>query len=118
MIRLSKEIWHYFVNHNIAITAEYLPSVLNTVADRQPRKKTDFSEWLVHPKVFQAVSQLLGSLTIDLFASRLFHQLPQYVAWHPDPYSQGTDAMIQNWNIGFPYAFPPFGMISTVLLEI
>ena len=60
------------------------------------RKKTDSSEWLLHPKVFQAVSQLLGSPTIDLFAFCLCHQLPQYIAWHPDPYSQGTDAMIQN----------------------
>ena len=38
MIRLSKEIWHYLLNHNMAITAEYLPSVLNTVADRKSRK--------------------------------------------------------------------------------
>ena len=106
MIRLSKEIWHYLLNHNMAITAEYLPSVLNTVADRESRKKTDSSEWLLHPKVFQAVSQLLGSPTIDLFAFCLCHQLPQYIAWHPDPYSQGTDAMIQNWNIGLPFHFP------------
>ena len=35
MIRLSKKIWHYLLNHNMAITAEYLPSVLNTVADRE-----------------------------------------------------------------------------------
>ena len=34
MTRLSKEIWHYLLNHHMAITAEYLPSVLNTVADR------------------------------------------------------------------------------------
>ena len=38
MNRLSKEIWHYLLNHNMAITAEYLPSVLNTVADRKSRK--------------------------------------------------------------------------------
>ena len=102
LIRLNKEIWHYLLNHNIAITAEYLPSVLNTVADRESRKKPDSSEWLLHPKVFQAVSRLLGSPTTDLFAFCLRHQLPQYIAWHPDPYSQGTDAMIQNWNIGLP----------------
>ena len=112
MIKVSKEIWHYLLNHNMSITAEYLPSVLNTVADRKS------SEWLFHPKVFQAVSRLLGSSTIDLFASRLCHQLPQYTAWHPDPYSQGTDTMILNWNVGLPYAFPPFSMISRVLLKI
>ena len=118
LIRLNKKIWHYLLNHNIAITAEYLPSVLNTVADRESRKKPDPSEWLLHPKVFQAVSRLLGSPTIDLFAFCLCHQLPQYIAWHPDPFSQGTDAMIQNCNIGLLYAFPPFSMISKVLLKI
>ena len=46
--------------------------------------------------VFQPVSQHPGSLKIDLFASRLCHQVPQYLAWHPDPCSLGTDAMIQN----------------------
>ena len=101
----------------MATTAEYLPSVMNTVADKESRKKPDSSEWLLHPKVFQAVSQLLGSPTTDLFASHLCHQLPQYVAWHPDPYSQGTGAMIQNWKIGLPYAFPTFSMISRVLLK-
>ena len=48
------------------ITAEYLPSVLNTVLDRDPRKKTD-------SKVLQVVSRLLGSPTIDLFVSHLCH---------------------------------------------
>ena len=90
----------------------------NTEYSSRQRKKPDSSEWLLHPKVFQAVSQLLGSPPIYLFASRLCHQLPQYIAWHPDPCSQGTDAMIQNWNIGLPYAFPPFSMISRVLLKI
>ena len=37
-IRLIKEIWHYLLNHNMAITAEYLPSVLNIVADRIKNK--------------------------------------------------------------------------------
>ena len=39
------------------------------------------------------------------------------IAWHPGPYSQGTDAMMQYWNTGLPYAFLPFSMISRVLLK-
>ena len=39
MIKLSKEIWHYLLNHNMSITEEYLPSALNTVAERESRKK-------------------------------------------------------------------------------
>ena len=56
------------------------------------------------------VFRLLGSQAVDLFASRLSYQLSQYIVWNPDPYSQGTDAMIQNWNIGIPYAFSPFSI--------
>ena len=78
--RLNKGIWHYLLTHIMAITVEYLPSVLNTVADRKSRKKTDSPEWLFHAKVFQAVSRLLASRAIDIFDSRLCHQLPQYKA--------------------------------------
>ena len=39
MFKLSKEIWHYLLNHKISVIAEYLLSVLNTVADRESRKK-------------------------------------------------------------------------------
>ena len=45
---------------------------------------------------------------IDLFASRLSHQLPQYFAWRPDPFSQRTDALQQfgaiNSFMYFPHA--------------
>ena len=34
MIKLSEEVWHYLLNHNMSITTGYLPSVLNTVVDR------------------------------------------------------------------------------------
>ena len=63
----------------MAFTAEYLPSGLNIVADRESRKKAYSSESLLYATVFQAVSQLLGSPTKDLFASRLCQQLPQYI---------------------------------------
>ena len=42
MLKLRKEIWHYLLNHNMSITAEHLPSVLNTVVDRKSRKKNIF----------------------------------------------------------------------------
>ena len=55
MIKFSKQIWHYLLNQKKPIIAEYLPSVMNTVADRDSKKKTDSPEWLLHPKDFQAV---------------------------------------------------------------
>ena len=52
---------------------------------------------------------------IDLFGSRLSHRLPQYFAWKPDPFSQGTDPLQQIWGNQFLYAFPPFCLSLQVL---
>ena len=42
-------------------------------------------------------------------------QLPQYIAWHPNPYSQGMDAMIQSLNMDLlSYAFSLFALILRV----
>ena len=58
LVKLSKEIWQYLLNHNLSIIiAEYLPLAPNTVEDRELRKKRHSSEWLLHPKVFQTFSQ-------------------------------------------------------------
>ena len=70
------------------------------------------------PKVFQQVCQRRGMLKIDLFASRLSHQLPQNFAWKPDHFSQGTDALQQIWGNQFLYAFPPFCVILQVLKKV
>ena len=56
--------------------------------------------------------------TVDLFASRINHQLNEYVSWHPDPYAIATDAFTISWtNIKF-YAFPPFSIIGRTVAKI
>ena len=102
----------------MSITAEYLSSVLNTVVDRESRKRNRLFRVASLSQSFSSGFSTTRFFDNDLFASRLCHQLPQYIVWYPDPYSQRTDAMTQNWNVGHPYAFPPFSMISRVLLKI
>ena len=51
------------------------------------------SERKLCPKVFQQVCQRRGTPKVYLFASRLSHQLPQYFASKPDPFSQGIDTL-------------------------
>ena len=34
LVKLSKEIWQYLLNHNLSIIAEYLPSAPDTAEDR------------------------------------------------------------------------------------
>ena len=91
LIKLSKEIWQYLLNHNLSIIAEYLPPAPNTVEDKQLRKKRLFR--VASPS--QSFSNVFS--TTYLFASCLCHQLPQRIVQYPDPYNQRTKTTKQNW---------------------
>ncbi|KAK2561652.1 hypothetical protein P5673_015004 [Acropora cervicornis] len=45
---------------------------------------------------------------IDLFASRLNHQLKPYIAYRPDPGALAVNAFHSSWKEYTFYAFPPF----------
>ena len=60
----------------------------------------------------------MGNPVVDLFASQLNHQLPQYIASRPDPFSQCTDAVHQDWSQNYLYAFPVFCFISRILQKV
>ena len=118
MLDLSKEIWAYLIKHKITITVEYLPSKLNFIADWESRNVRDQSGWKLSPKIFQMICQKWGTPDMDLFASRISHQVQAYMAWKPDPGSRATDALQQSWKYLFPYAFPPFSLIGRVLAKV
>ena len=118
MIKLSKEIRDYLLSHGITINTDHLPSKLNVIADRESREKVDSSEKKLYLKVFQRLVQLTGNPVVHLFASRLNHHLPQYVAWRFNPFSQGTDAMHHDWSLDYLYAFLSFCLISRILQKV
>ena len=108
LLKISKSIWSYMLSHQITITAEYLPSRLNLRADWESRNATDLSDWKLHQKVYLQITKILGTPTVDLFASRLCHQLPQFA----------TDAMQQAWNKMFGFAFPPFSLVGPAINKV
>jgi len=55
---------------------------------------------------------------MDLFASRLSHQVPSYLSWKVDPFSRGRDAFQHCWTHLKGYAFPPFCLIGRVLQKV
>ena len=93
------------------ITAEYLPSSLNVKTDIKSRKVETKSEWKLLPEMFQKITKILGQPKVNFLASRLSHQLSRYIARKADPNSTATNAMHQNWNKGFSYAFPQFCLL-------
>ena len=77
MVCLSKQIWEHLLNRHAGI---------------ESRRKTDSSEWKLAASVFQRPCVKMGKPLIDLFATRVSHQCPTYVAWRKDVYSVATNS--------------------------
>ena len=123
MFCLPKQIRELLLRKKVTVTAEYLPSALNKHADKESRRKANSSEWKLAPSLFQRLCVKMGKPLIDLFASRVSHQLPTYVAWRRDPYSDkyihtATNTFSITWKKEFHYTFPPFCLIIRVLNKI
>ena len=92
LLQVAKEIWDYLLANRIAVTAEYLRSSLNIQADWQSRNHRDSSDWKFNPKIFSQIVKIRGIRQIDLFASRLNHQLSKYMSWLLEPGSCSVDS--------------------------
>ena len=68
--------------------------------------------------VFQSILILLGQCQVDIFATRLNHQLPQYVSWRPYPFAMAMDAFQVCWTNVEGYAFPPFPLLGRCLQKV
>ena len=107
MVCVSKQIWELPLRKKVTVTAEYLPCALNKHADIESRRKKTLLNGSKTPQCSKDCVKKRKPL-IDLFASRVFHQLPTYVAWRRDPYIVATFAFSITLNKEFYYAFPPF----------
>ena len=117
MIQEAKEILGILFsqpNH----TAEYLRGTLNTRADKASRKmKNSSSKRILNKPIFQKLIQASGPVDVDLFASRLGHQIPKYISWQPDPQVWMVDAFQINWAHLKAYTFPLLALKGRVLAK-
>lgn len=68
--KIAKEIWQWCEARNIWITASYIKSGDNVVADRESRIKNIDTEWELADHAFRQVVEKFGHPEIDLFATR------------------------------------------------
>ena len=115
---LSRELWQWCLQTQIAVSAAHISGILNVNADRESRFHLDSSDWKLCPAVFQALQNRWGPVDIDLFASRLTNQLPRFVSWKPDPLSEAVDAFSLQWSKVKGYAFPPFCLLGRCLGQV
>lgn len=65
------------------------------------------------------LTKRFGNPDIDLFASRINHQIECYAAWKPDPNATFIDAFTVNyWEMFTGVYFPPFCLISRCLQKV
>ncbi len=97
---VARDIWEFCIQRNIWVTAAHLPGVMNCIADRESRTSRTETEWMLNPKLFHTViKQLDVQPCVDLFASRINHQIKPYVSWHPDGDAINTDAFTTDWGV-------------------
>ena len=65
-----------------------------------------------------ALDQLQFTPEVEVFATRINCQFPQYVAYRPDPEAVAIDAFSIPWTGLKFYAFPPFSVIPSLLKKI
>ena len=78
------------------MTARHLSGVLNVEADAASREFNMHTEWMLRKDVFQDIAHHFYVPKIDLFESRLNHQLPLYVLQLSDPGASAVDAFQQD----------------------
>ena len=98
LAELAVELWAVCHQNNIWITAQHLPGTQNVDADWASRHFNERTEWTLDKSIFTRIVRKFYPPQVDLFASRLNHQLPKYVSRHPDPEAMSVDAMTLHWN--------------------
>jgi len=115
---MACDLWEWCLDRQITVQADYIPSAENP-ADAPSRGVTDASDWMLDPSIFAALCRHFHiHPDVDLFASRLNSQLPQFVSWGPQPGAMEVDALAINWTALCLYAFPPFALLSRVLSKL
>jgi hypothetical protein len=116
---IAKDIWSWCISRNIWLSASHIPGVSNVQADKESRSFDDKLEWKLDSVVFSNLQAHFGLPQVDLFASRINHQVDLYFSWKPDPHSIGIDALLHDWSVyELCYAFPPFSIIPQIIRKV
>jgi hypothetical protein len=99
------------------LSAEFVPGVINTIADAESRAKIDAGDWRLDPKIFRNLNSI-WEMEIDLFASFWNRQLEVFVSWKVQPQALSINAFSLNWGNLKGYAFPPFALVGKCLEKV
>ena len=83
---ITREIFMWCIDRQLTLSISHLPGKLNTEADKASRVfHNSNTEWSLDQTSFNELKSELGEPDVDMFASRLNHKTPHYIAWRRDP---------------------------------
>ena len=114
---ITREVFMWCIDRKLTLSISHLPGKLNTEANKASREfHNSNTEWSLDQTAFNELKLKLGEPDVDMFASRLNHKTPNYIAWRPDPGAVAIDAFTVDLSkYKLIYCFPPFSLISKVL---
>ena len=95
--KLAIDIWNWAREQNVWFSAAFIQGAKNVDADFLSRSFNDDLEWGLDTNIFQ---------------------LPDYVAYRPDPKARAIDAFSLNWSNFYGYIFAPFSLIGRILQKV
>lgn len=115
----ARQIWNWCETRELWLWASHIPGVSNEEADFESRNFTENTEWGLNKKIFQRICDRWGTPDVDLFASRLNHQVPCYASWGPDPFCSFVNAFTFKWSeFDLCFIFPPFRLMTRCVQKI
>lgn len=115
----ARLIWDWCEARDLWLWATHIPGVLNAEADFESHNFTENTEWALNKGIFRQICDKWGVPEVDLFASRLNHQVSCYASWGPDPFCSFVNAFTINWgDFNLCFIFPPFRLITRCLQKI
>ena len=108
---IAFDIWQLAAEQQLCISAAHIPRSGNVIADKISRMFERSSEWKHTEGLFKQIVGTFGKRDIDLFPSRINHQLSNYISCRPDPAARAIDAFSIYWSTTYNYCSPPFCII-------
>ena len=119
LCHLALDVWAWCRQHDIFLVASHLSGDKNVLADDLSRGSHRHpTEWTLHNAVTRAIFQCWPTPHVDLFASEKNHKLPVFFSIRLSPSSSGVNALTQNWECLYGYAYPLTALVPRVLRKL
>ena len=116
MCALLWKIMTWYHHYKITLKARHIPGCLANLLSRSNQVQS--TKWSLHPQVFKQICHKWFNPRVDIFATRLNHQLPLYVSPVPDPNAWDIDALNINWSGLTAYACSPTALLHRVIQKM